>query len=576
VYAEASETAKFDQKLSEVVTRIDANIDKLQALLVDEADKRFFASFKDDWHASLARWEEVKAMLASGDKSDAERLFFGSALIAYDKAGDDLQQAVDDMGKDTNDEGAAATSSAAEGVVSSYVALVATFVIGLGVAIAGALLIARPLARITRAMRKLTEGDLGVEIPSRGRKDEIGDMSAALTIFRDAAVSNQRLEREAEEARLKAEVDKLAAQERAEADAAERLRIATTGLALGLKKLANGDLSFRLDEPFSPDFDALRHDLNTAVEQLGETLRSVAHSTGVIDSGSREVSHGADDLSKRTEQQAAALEETAAALDEITTNVANSSKRVDEAREVAAKANASAVQSGKVVANAVEAMQKITQSSGQMSNIISVIDEIAFQTNLLALNAGVEAARAGEAGKGFAVVAQEVRELAQRSAQAAKEIKALISNSGAEVEIGVKLVSETGTALNTIEAYIVEVNRHMDAIATSAREQSVGLTEVNTAINQMDQVTQQNAAMVEETSAAGASLALETGKLRDLVGRFALGNLVASAGATWKPSEVMAISNQNRSVPSPARKMADRVAAAFSRTASANGQWEEF
>ncbi|RWX74343.1 methyl-accepting chemotaxis protein, partial [Neorhizobium lilium] len=193
------------------------------------------------------------------------------------------------------------------------------------------------------------------------------------------------------------------------------------------------------------------------------------------------------------------------------------------ARAVAIQANESARHSGQVVASAVGAMGKIEQSSSQISNIIGVIDDIAFQTNLLALNAGVEAARAGEAGKGFAVVAQEVRELAQRSAKAAKEIKELIRNSSVEVGSGVKLVSETGEALKTIEAYIVTINQHMDAIATSAREQSVGLSEVNTAVNQMDQVTQQNAAMVEEANAAGATLANEAARLRSLISGFQLG-----------------------------------------------------
>jgi methyl-accepting chemotaxis protein len=251
-------------------------------------------------------------------------------------------------------------------------------------------------------------------------------------------------------------------------------------------------------------------------------MGAVAQSTGQIDSGTREISQSAEDLSKRTEQQAASLEETAAALDEITVNVASSSKRAEEARSIAALANASAAQSGTVVANAVNAMRRIEDSSSQISNIIGVIDEIAFQTNLLALNAGVEAARAGDAGRGFAVVAQEVRELAQRSAKAAREIKDLIRNSTAEVESGVKLVGDTGTALKTIETYVVTINQHMDAIATSAREQSVGLAEVNTAVNQMDQVTQQNAAMVEETNAASATLANEAGRLRELISQFVL------------------------------------------------------
>ncbi|WP_438755057.1 HAMP domain-containing methyl-accepting chemotaxis protein [Pararhizobium sp. O133] len=382
--------------------------------------------------------------------------------------------------------------------------------------------IARPIGVITRSMINLAEGDTDKTIPYADRADEIGSMAGAVEIFRQAAMSNKRLELEAEETRRRTEADRQRLTAEAEAAAQSRLQQATSGLAAGLKRLAAGDLSFQLNEPFAPDFEALRHDLNAAVSQLQETLMSVAHAADLIDNGSREVSHSADDLARRTEQQAASLEETAAALDEITVNVTNSTRRTDEARSVAAKANASASQSGAVVASAVNAMGRIEQSSNQISNIIGVIDEIAFQTNLLALNAGVEAARAGEAGRGFAVVAQEVRELAQRSAKAAKEIKDLIRNSTAEVENGVKLVSETGEALKTIEDYVVVINQHMDAIATSAREQSTGLAEVNTAVNQMDHVTQQNAAMVEETNAAGATLANESVNLRALISHFTL------------------------------------------------------
>jgi methyl-accepting chemotaxis protein len=252
---------------------------------------------------------------------------------------------------------------------------------------------------------------------------------------------------------------------------------------------------------------------------------------------------------------------------------------------VAIQANESARHSGAVVANAVDAMGKIEQSSSQISSIISVIDEIAFQTNLLALNAGVEAARAGEAGKGFAVVAQEVRELAQRSAKAAKEIKDLIRNSSVDVESGVKLVSETGDALKTIEGYIVTINQHMDSIATSAREQSVGLSEVNTAVNQMDQVTQQNAAMVEEANAAGATLANEAARLRELIGRFDLGAgaSLSQSSQLRRTAQVMAASPHSKPAASPARSMVGKIAQAFTGRSSAAAapaaaadSWEEF
>jgi methyl-accepting chemotaxis protein len=349
-------------------------------------------------------------------------------------------------------------------------------------------------------------------------------------------------------------------------DVTERVHAVNT-IGEALTRLSKGDLSFSLDQPFAADFEGLRHTMNEALSQMRNTLGAVAHSTDQIDTGTREISRSADDLSKRTEQQAASLEETAAALDEITANVNNASKRAEEARNASAIASENAGRSGKVVADAVGAMSRIENSSNQISNIIGVIDEIAFQTNLLALNAGVEAARAGEAGKGFAVVAQEVRELAQRSAQAAKEIKGLIRNSSEEVATGVKLVSETGEALRMIQDNILAVNAHMEAITSSAREQATGLSEVNSAVNQMDQVTQQNAAMVEETNAASATLAEETARLRQLIDGFVL----AESGQRSPSRHVSLASSSQKPVASPARTLRAQVA----NSVTGSG-WAEF
>ncbi|WP_275786561.1 methyl-accepting chemotaxis protein [Pararhizobium gei] len=380
--------------------------------------------------------------------------------------------------------------------------------------------VTRPILALSNDMQLLADGHVDVACRAIGRRDEIGTMGSAVEVFRQAAIANRKLEQDAEAARTRSEADRFNAKRQADEDASERLRVATSGLAAGLKRLASGDLAFQLDEPFSPEFEALRHDFNSSVQQLGETLGAISTAIAAIDDGTREISSGASDLSKRTEQQAASLEETAAALDQITANVTSSSRRTEEARAAATQANGSAAKSAEVVSHAEDAMRRIEASSQQISSIIGVIDEIAFQTNLLALNAGVEAARAGDAGKGFAVVAQEVRELAQRSAKAAKEIKELIRNSSVEVDGGVKLVLDTGASLKEIAEQITAINHHMAAIATATKEQSTGLAEVNSAINSMDQTTQQNAAMVEQSTAASASLALEAARLRDLVSRF--------------------------------------------------------
>ncbi len=466
--------------------------------------------------------------------------------------------------------------------------------------------LSRPIRNVTAAMKRVAEGDFSAEVPYNGRPDEIGEMAATVEVFKQNGLAVQRLN--AQEAAMRAKSDDLQSgmsvvvasaaagdfSKRIEKDYqdanlnqfAANINDLLSSVDSGVSEtrrviasLASGDLTQSMRGEFRGAFAELKTNVNTTFDRLRQTMMEVRGKTDTINGSTYELTSATNDLAKRTEQQAAALEETSAALDQITVVVRGSSERAQEASRMVSEAKESAAQSAIVVSDAVEAMGRIEQASREISQIINVIDEIAFQTNLLALNAGVEAARAGEAGKGFAVVAQEVRELAQRSANAAKDIKALITKSGQEVAGGVSLVQRTGESLAEIETRVLQINGHIHSIASAAKEQSTGLAEVATAMNQMDQVTQQNAAMVEETSAATHKLSAEADNLAALVARFRTGEGHAQAS----PATV-ARATQHKPVSSPARQMVGTVARAFGggRAATARApvqeseSWEEF
>ncbi|WP_088653044.1 methyl-accepting chemotaxis protein [Marinibacterium profundimaris] len=428
------------------------------------------------------------------------------------------------IGADNTPVGAIATAWSVESEMANIRAqtlkswATSLIILAIGLAITALLMrrwVSRPLGEVTQCMSRVSDGELDLEIPYVNKGDEVGKIARALEDQRQKLILAQEADALAKKAAEQAEAanDQIARQQEAQQAAVE-------AISKGLKLLASGDLTCSIRQPFGEEYEMLRAHFNQTLSGLQSAMITVRNNAESIRNGAEDISQASDDLSGRTESQAATLEEAVAALDELTTSIKAAANGAKEVEGIVMVARSDADRSGEVVRDAVEAMTEIETSSNQIQQIIGVIDDIAFQTNLLALNAGVEAARAGEAGKGFAVVATEVRALAQRSSEAALEIKSLIGGASQQVERGVALVGRTGEALTSIVEQVNDISAHISRIASSAREQSEGLSEITSGMNQLDSATQQNAAMVEEATAATHTLKAESRELMDLVSRF--------------------------------------------------------
>jgi len=566
--------AQADQDLAENAHVFEARLEEYHHLLQPRESAAAIENVGALWRDYVATNEQMLG-LAKEDKSAeaADRYRNSSSKFFL------LNDALDEMAEYNANQIKKSGKIAEDiGKQSKYIVLVAlggVFVLLALTAIFFESKVWKVLVKLAAVMQKLAQGDFTAEVSGAARRDEVGEMVRAVQVFKDNGLEMRRLEQEAEAQREVAEAARRKHDEMA-AIAEEERNFVVAQVAAGLEGLSKGDLTFRLNAEFAPSFEKLRADFNTTVENLQETMSVISLGAVGIHSSTEEISQASDNLARRTERQATSLEEVAAALEQITATVRTSADRAKQAKASVASAAANADRSSGVVRSAVAAMGEIERSARQISEIIGVMDEIAFQTNLLALNAGVEAARAGEAGRGFAVVAQEVRALAQRSTVAAKEIKVLISSSGDQVGAGVSLVAETGKALEQIAAQVGEINSAVGDIALASEEQATNLVQINTSVSQMDKVTQQNAAVAEESTAASHSLAKETNELARLIGRFKLGAPAAPASHD-RPAIHTAVSGQGRgrAVLRTMSSGAAALATSLENAISEDG-WEEF
>jgi methyl-accepting chemotaxis protein len=545
-----------------------------------EAQEKRFAATRDRVTKALTLVERInphpelskatKAVLGYGEEGtglfsfreqELDSLEYARSTLktsrdAAKRLGAVAQQVVEGANLEVADATAEAKDSSTTGklilIVVAILSLVAAFFVGwlyIGRRVAD------PLAALTGVMDRLAAREWTTDVPDRERGDEIGAMARAVQVFKENGLENEQLQKEVERNRETAEEQRKAQEQLLDRAVGEVVGAAAGGdlsaridtsrldgmmarlgermngllgtvenvfgsLGESLGAMAGGDFTHRINADYQGVYDRLKQDANRTAQQLAETVGRVTSAAATVRDAATEISSGSNDLAVRTEQQAASLEETAASMHQITATVKQNADNAEAANSLAATARSTAEKGGSVVRDAVEAVSRIEGSAQKISDIVGLIDEIAFQTNLLALNASVEAARAGEAGKGFAVVAQEVRGLAQRSADASREIKTLIQASTGEVREGARLVNRTGESLTEIVTAVKKVADIVGEISSASREQAVGLDEVNTAVSNMDEMTQRNGALVEQTTASAQAMARQAQELADLVGQF--------------------------------------------------------
>jgi methyl-accepting chemotaxis protein len=555
----------------EVATYADFKI-MLERFLGDKAKIQKALQTFTDWKPIR---DEVIALIREGKREEALKIIRGQGGQQAEAARTEIREALIFATDKANAFYKNAAVQRDQAIQLTCAILIVAIVMALVIALLITRSITRPVTTLRRVMVRLAQGDHQVEVPFTRLRNEIGDMAATVQVFKDTGIEKvhmdvaekQRIEQERRAIEAQRERERVVGQEIAaliaavgEGDLTKRVDLAgkdgfyrtmseginhltdtveavIADLTIMAEGVAKGDLSNRVTKSYQGAFQKLTVDFNTTSDRLAEIVGQITMATDAISSAAGEVSAGSADLSERTEQQASSLEETAASLEQLGATVRTSAENGQRANKMVGDARRAAEEGGVVAGSAIDAMKLIAEASRKITEIIGVIDEIAFQTNLLALNAAVEAARAGDAGKGFAVVAQEVRVLAHRSAQASKEIKTLILNSDNQVQNGVELVKKAGESLGGIASGVRQVATLIGEMASASTEQATALDEINVAVSSMDEMTQKNAALVEETSAAAEAMSNQAADLRNMMAFFGSEKQAVAASGTGPASK---------------------------------------